>query len=479
MKVLYPIFCLVILLSVSATGLCLPIIKSTAEDQTAVEVTVYNDLGLIKEVRKVELSGGEAELRFMDVASSIMPTTVHVRSLNYPDDFTLLEQDYEYDLINEDKLLDKYVGKKIKIIDRKEFLDRKEVIDATLLSNNQGQIYRINDEIYLGHPGLKVLPEIPETLISRPTLTWLYACPEYVEGNSKKDNIHNLEVSYLAGNLSWKADYVAVLDEDDASADISGWVTIDNKSGASYKNAHLKLIAGEINIVKERTEDRAAYLMAMTPVKTQQFKEKEFFEYHIYNLQRSSTIKNNQTKQINLLEANGIKTQKELMLYGSKSYFISHYQQQRPGQPADIYVKFKISKEDNLGIPLPAGIMRLYKYDKDNGLQFIGEDRIEHTPEDEEISLKLGKAFDVIAERSQIDYKQITSLLHESEWEITIRNRKKMDITVGVVEPFSDNWEVINSSHPYKKVDAFTIRFDVNIPSNEEVKLRYRVRVGL
>lgn len=472
MRVWYPIFCLVILLSVSAIGLCASVIKSTAEDQTAVEVTVYNDLGLIKDIRKVELAGGEAELRFMDVASSIMPTTIHVKSLNYPDDFTVLEQYYEYDLINKDKLLDKYVGKKIKIIDFKEFQDRKEVIDAILLSNNQGQIYKINDEIYLGYPGLKVLPEIPETLIARPTLTWLY--------DSKKDNIHDLEVSYLAGDLNWKTDYVAVLDEDDASADISGWATIDNKSGASYKDASLKLIAGEVNIIEEGfKEDRAAYLMAMTPAKVKQFKEKGFFEYHIYNLQRRTTIKNNQTKQISLLEANAIKTQKELMLHGSKSYFTSHYQQQKSGQPVNVYVKFKNSKENNLGIPLPAGIMRLYKHDRDNGLIFIGEDRIAHTPEDEEISLKIGKTFDVLAERVQIDYKQITSLLHESEWEITIRNHKKMDITIGVVEPFSDNWEVINSSHPYKKVDAFTIRFDVNIQDNEEARLRYRVRVGL
>ena len=446
--------------------------KSDINDQVGVKVTVYNsNLGLIKDVRKVKLPEGEGELRFMDVAAHIMPVTVHVKSLNSPEDFAVLEQNYEYDLINANKLLDKYVGKKIKIIDWNKFQDRKDTIEAILLSNNQGQIYKINNEIFLGHPGYKVLPEIPENLIAKPTLTWLY--------DNKGKKAHTLEVSYLTKNISWKADYVLVLN-DDTSADLSGWITLDNKSGAMYKDAQLKLVAGDVHRVKRKQKDNRVFaLEAVKKAAVPQFKEKAFFEYHIYDLQRKTTIKDKQIKQVSLLEAEDASVQKELLVYGIRSYFTRKYRSRNPKQPVNVYIKFKNSRENNLGMPLPAGIMRLYKQDDDGSQQFIGEDRIGHTPKDEEVKLKIGKAFDVVAKRIQTDYKQITTKLHESEWEITLRNHKEKEVTVGVVEPLFGNWNVITSTHPFKKVDAFTIRFDVKIPKDKEVKIKYKVQVGL
>jgi hypothetical protein len=446
--------------------------KSTIDDQVAVEVTVYNsNLALIKDTRKVSLSLGKGELRFMDVASHIMPVTVHAKSLNYPEGFSILEQNYEYDLMNANKLLDKYVGKKIKMIVWNEFQDRKEVVEATLLSNNQNQIYKINDEIFLGHPGIKVLPEIPENLIAKPTLTWLY--------DNKNKAGHDLEVSYLTNNISWKADYVVVLNVDDTSADVSGWVTLDNKSGATYKNASLKLIAGDVHRAEEEFKDRVYMMKQMERAAAPQFEEKAFFEYHIYDLQRKTTIKDKQTKQVSLLEATGAKIQKELLVYGIKSYFTRPYRGQTPKQTVNVYVKFKNTKKNSLGMPLPAGIMRLYKQDDEGSLQFIGEDRIDHTPKDEAVSLKIGEAFDVVAERIQTDFKQITTRLHESEWEVTLRNHKEEDVKVGIVEPLYGNWTVISNSHPYEKVDAFTIRFNIDVPKDKEVKVKYRIRVGL
>ncbi len=446
--------------------------KSTIDDQVAVEVTVYNsNFGLIKDTRKVSLSLGKGELRFMDVASHIMPVTVHAKSLNYPEGFSILEQNYEYDLMNANKLLDKYVGKKIKLIVWNEFQDRKEVVEATLLSNNQNQIYKINDEIFLGHPGIKVLPEIPENLIAKPTLTWLY------DNKNKAD--HDLEVSYLTNNISWKADYVVVLNVDDTSADVSGWVTLDNKSGATYKNARLKLIAGDVHRAEEQFEDRVYMMKQMERAAAPQFEEKAFFEYHIYDLQRKTTIKDKQTKQVSLLEATGAKIQKELLVYGIRSYFTRLYRGQTPKQTVNVYVKFENTKENSLGMPLPAGIMRLYKQDDEGSLQFIGEDRIDHTPKNEEVSLKIGEAFDVVAERIQTDFKKITTRLHESEWEVTLRNHKEEDVKVGIVEPLYGNWTVISNSHPYEKVDAFTIRFNIDVPKDKEVKVKYRIRVGL
>ena len=467
-------FLVVALLFVCSATLCAEeVLKSTIDDQKSVEVTVYNNnLGLIKDTRNIDLPVGVGELRFMDVASSIMPVTVHIKSLNQPNKFFILEQNYEYDLMDQDKLLDKYVGKKIKLIDSNKYQDRKDIIEAELLSNNKGQIYRIDNEIYLGHPGYKVLPEIPENLIAKPTLMWLY--------ENSTNSPHNIEVSYLTNNIGWKADYVLVLNQDDSKGDLSGWVTLNNRSGATYKDAKLKLVAGEVNRAKDKMqymdyEVRSPSLSASR----EQFQEKAFFEYHIYDLERKTTIKDNQTKQVSLLEASDIKTEKEFLVYGVRTWYTRQYMEDLPKQPVNVYIKFKNEKKNNLGMPLPAGIMRLYKEDDEKSLQFIGEDRIEHTPKDEEIRLKIGEAFDVVCERVQTDYKQITTRLYETEWEVTLRNHKEEDVVVGIIEPLYGNWKVINNTHQYEKKDAFTIRFDVKVPKDKEVKVKYRIRVGL
>ncbi|MDR4508041.1 MAG: hypothetical protein MRJ65_07355 [Candidatus Brocadiaceae bacterium] len=446
--------------------------RCTLEDQIAVEVTVYNDnIGLIKDIRKIDLPVDEGELQFMDVASHIMPETVHVRSINNPGGLTVYEQNYEYDLMSAEKLLDKYVGKKVKIMVTNEYHDRKEVIDATLLSNNDGQIYKIQEEIFLGHPGIKVLPGIPENLVSQPTLTWLYA--------NRNEAYHNLEVSYLTSNINWKADYVMVLNGDDTLSDISGWVTLDNKSGTTYRKAKLKLIAGDIHRTEVRGKEMLLSASAVKMVADSQFEEKPFFAYHIYDLQRKTSIKDKQTKQINLLEANGVKIRKEFIVRGTKRYYTANYSEQLTKEDVHVYIYCRNTKENNLGMPLPAGIMRLYKQDDEESLQFIGEDRINHIPKDEEMELKVGNAYDIVAERRQTDYKQITTKLYESEWEIVLRNHKEGTVTVGIIESLSGNWSMVKNSHPYKKEDAFTVRFDVEVPGGGETRVAYRIKVGL
>ena len=466
------LFLVVILFSSVAEADKNVVSKSTIDDQIGVEVAVYNNnIGLIKETRKLTLPSGEGELRFMGVASQILPVTVHVESLNYPSDFSVVEQNYEYDLINADKLLDKYVGKKVKIVVWNEYQDRKETVDAVLLSNNNGQIYKINNEIFIGHPGIKVLSKLPEDLIARPTLTWLY------DNNTTKE--HNLEVSYLTNNISWKADYVVVLNKDDTSGKISGWITLDNRSGATYRNARLKLIAGDVNRVTDTYRGKAVMMSRMERQAVSQFEEKPFFEYHIYDLQRQTTIKDKQTKQVSLLESTGVKIQKEFLVEGSQGIFTRYYQRNNSKQPVNVYIKFMNTEENNLAKPIPEGTMRLYKKDSEGSQLFIGEDRIDHTSVGEEISLKIGEAFDVIAERVQTDYKQISKGLHESEWEITLKNHKDVDVIVNIIEPLTGNWSVINNSHPYTKKDAFTINFDIPVPKDKEVKVKYRLQIGL
>ena len=445
------------------------VIHSSRGDQEAVAVTIYNhNLGLVKETRSVSLPHKSGELRYADVASHIIPASVHVRSLTSADKFDVLEQNYEYDLMNPDKLLDKYVGKEITIVDFNEYNNQKQEIQAKLLSNNDGQILKIGDKIYLGHPGYRALPQIPENLIAKPTLMWRYGN----RGIAKQQ----LEVSYLTNRISWQADYVLVIGKDDRTGDLGGWVTIDNKSGATYPNATLKLVAGDINRVeKPRGREPYATKMALSEA-APRFREQEFFEYHLYDLQRTTTIKDNQTKQIQLMDAKDIAMQKRYFLRGEQQYFFGRYGNEDKRQ-ANVELEIENRDKNNLGVPLPAGIVRMYKKDADGSQQFVGEDRIEHTPKNEKITLTAGEAFDVVAERKQTDFEQIGTKAFETAWEIELRNHKKGDVTVSIEEPLRGDWKIVSKSHEYNKIDAHTIGFDVTVPKNGKTTVTYRVRI--
>ncbi len=448
------------------------VVKSTIQDQAAVQLTVYNhNLGLVKDIRSITLKAGQGELRFMDVAAHILPASVQVNALNPEHPFTVLEQNYEYDLMNADKLLDKYVGKTIKIMDWNRYQDRKEVVEAELLSNNQGQVYRIDDEIYLGHPGYKILPKVPEDLIAKPTLTWLYS--------NQASCQQQLEVSYLTEKISWKADYVLTLNAPDSLGKLSGWVTLDNQSGGTYRQAELKLVAGDVHRVQPKKAQQTMLMKSMQDSGAEQFKEESFFEYHLYDLQRKTTVKNRQTKQISLLTAENIALQKEFIVSGNKNAFLHKIGNRNEQVPVQVFINFANSRDNNLGMPLPAGIVRLYKEDSAQSLHFIGEDTIDHTPKDERLRLLIGEAFDLVAERRQTEYRQISSRLHESAWELSLRNRKQEAVTLSVLEPMSGNWQVLDASHPYEKQDAFTLKFPVKLKPDEEQKIRYKLRIGL
>ncbi|MBF0486145.1 MAG: DUF4139 domain-containing protein [Candidatus Omnitrophica bacterium] len=466
----------ILLLLVPSIGFTAESLKSTIDDQSSVALTVYNsNMGLVKDVRKLSLPKGEGELRFMDVASGIIPESVHVRSLNAPDKLSVLEQNYEYDLISREKLLDKYVGEKVKLLNFNEYQGKQETVEATLVSNNNGQIYEIGNEIYLGYPGYGVLPKLPENLIAKPTLTWLFK-NEFPDGQ-------DVEVSYLTNGVTWRADYVLAIDKDDKLGDLSGWVTLDNQSGTTYKDAGLKLVAGKVNVIEHAPMGRAmrfnAELSVAKSADAAQFAEQAFFEYHLYDLNRKTTVKDKEKKQVSLLEATGVPLTKEFRVFGQTWWFAQHNNGQKQKQPVEVMMTFKNSEADHLGMPLPLGIVRLYKEDNSGGLQFIGEDNIEHTPKDEDVKLKVGEAFDVVAERNQTAFQQM-GRVYESTWEVTIRNHKKEDIVVNVVEPLSgfSDWEVTTSSFPYKKLNASTLEFEVPVAKDAEAVLTYTVRAN-
>ena len=448
------------------------IIATGIEDQSGVEVTVYNvNLGLVKDRREIKLFKGTGEVRFMDVPSQIIPASVHVKSLLDHEGLQVLEQNYEYDLLNPQKLLDKYVGREVSLYIKNPYSEREETVTATLLSNNGGPIFRIGDEITFGHPGRIIFPEVPETLISKPTLVWLV--------RSELSTAQNIEASYLTNGINWRADYVVTLNDTDDRADLTGWVTIDNRSGATYRNARLKLVAGDVHRVRDEYEYKDKMLRAaeMAAKAAPQFREEEFFEYHIYTLSRPSTIKDNQMKQIGLVNAGTIPVYKELLFHGAAFYYYNRYGDAMQNQKVGVFVEIENKEEHNLGIPLPKGIVRVYKLDSDKSLQFVGEDSIDHTPKDEKVRIRLGDAFDVVGGRKQTDWKKIAADSYEASFEISLRNHKKEDVVVKVVEPIPGDWTILSTSHEYIKTSAFTAEFKVPVKKDKETVIAYRVRM--
>lgn len=449
---------------------------STIEDQKSVAITVYNsNLGLVKDTRTLRLPRGTSQLKFMDVAQQINATTVHIKSLTAPDALSVVEQSYEYDLLNPQKLLDKYVGQELTLVLKtvENNTEKLTPTRATLMSNNSGQVWQISGQIVINPTNIAEIrfDRLPQDLIAKPTLVWTL--------NNTGADTHTVEASYLTQGLNWRSDYVVVVNQNDTKADLNGWVTLTNNSGTAYRNADLKLVAGDVNRVRDEQFMQKGEAMRVGAAAAQpQFQEQAFFEYHLYTLQRKTNIKNNETKQISLLSAADFGIKKELVINGQPYYFQGY---NNPGEPikekVGVFVSFKNAKENGLGQPLPAGVVRVYKADSSGAQQFVGEDRIDHTPKDESVRVKLGDAFDVVAERKQTDYKTIARRVFEYAYEIRIRNHKDEAVTVIVNEPIGGDWEIINSSFPAEKTAAFAARFNVPIVKDGEAVLSYRVRV--
>jgi hypothetical protein len=391
---------------------------------------------------------------------------VHLKSLTDPAGLRILEQNYEYDLLSSQKLLEKYVGKKVRL-----YQGSGSYVEATLLSTN-GPVFDINGQIHMGHHGQVVLPSLPENLVSKPTLMWFL--------RNAATAPQRVEASYLTGGITWKADYVVVLNAADDRADLTGWVTIDNKSGATYREAALKLVAGDVNRARDDRTRQAmemAAKAAVAPPGSRDFASESFFEYHLYTLDGRTTIKDNQTKQLTLMAAAGVPVRKELAFFGTRDYYRTQYGTPMSNQKVSVFVELANTKANSLGIPLPKGRMRVYKADQAGSQQLVGEDWIDHTPKDERIRVKMGEAFDVVGERIQRDWRKIGSALYEVEWEIALRNHKKEDVVVSVIEPVPGDWDVLRETQAHEKVDAHTLRYRVPVPKDGAAKLTYRVRL--
>jgi hypothetical protein len=441
---------------------------TTKKDQVDLSVTVYNsNTALVRDVRQIHLQAGTMPLRFEDVAASIMPPTVHFRSLTEPTKLGVVEQNYEFDLLDPQKLMEKYVGREV------AFDVNGVEMKGTLLSNNNGQIWRVNNEIITGLPvGTFHFPELPNNLYSRPTLVWT------LENHGPEEQ--RVEASYLTGNMNWNADYVLTVGRDEKAADLDGWVTLANTSGAAYENAKLQLVAGGLHRTQQ-TMNRAAakgMVVALAAPMAQQFEQESFSEYHLYTFARRTSIQNNESKQISLLSGTGIPVEKYLLVEGESYYYRNPQGIGNPiPQTVKVYYRFKNDEKSNLGMPLPAGTVRVYQADSKGGIQFAGEDRISHTPKDETLRIYVGDAFDVVAERKQTDYKKIAPDEHEMEYQITLRNHKEAPVNVEVREPIGGDWEVLNSNFKWTKLDSRAIGFEIPVEKDGSATLDYRVRV--
>jgi hypothetical protein len=444
-------------------------------DQTDLNVTVYNsNIALIRDVRNLTLPGGTFRLKFMDIAATVNPATVHFRSLTDPEKLGVIEQNYEYDLLEPAKLLHKYVGKEVTLV--RSYMDnnttKHEEIKATLLSDNNGQVWRIGNDIVTGaYAESYRFPEVPGNLYDRPTLVM-----SLENSGAKKQQI---EASYLASNLSWNADYVLTVARDDKNADLDGWVTVVNNSGTAFHNARLQLVAGDVNRVATASYTRAMEINGAVPAAkaAPQFQQENFSEYHLYSLGRKTSVEDKETKQISLLQGSGVPVEKIFMVNGQSYYYRN---QQNPGAPLKdpvmVYYKFKNEEKAGLGIPLPAGNVRVYQKDSKGGVLFAGEDRIDHTPKDEFVNIHIGNAFDVVAEHKQTDYKRIDTHTWEMEFEVTLRNHKDGPVTVQVNEPIGGDWEMLSSSYKYTKTAAFAAQFNVPVDKGGTSVLKYRIR---
>ncbi len=475
--------------------------QSVAGDRTAVDLTIYNqNLSLIREERIIRLVKGMSRVVLPDIPATIDGTSLHFISLLDPAAVRVLEQNYQYDLVHQAKLLEKYVGKEVEFVridpsTEKEFTVRGKLIATGYYLQPQhgspvpnyystgGMIAEIDGKIEINPVGRLILPSLPEGLILKPQLEWLV--------NNDRAGQHGTEISYLAGLLSWNCNYVALLNKDDSRIDVTGWVTLTNNSGTSFKNAGLKLVAGDVNVVKEafEYEARLAKSQAVADASAPQFKQTDLFEYKLYSLQRHTDLNNNETKQIELISANNAAAKKMFIYDGLADqwrYWYRNYSYRSQGSfgqqsntKVGVYVTFKNDDASGLGIPLPKGKVRVYKRDDDGKEQFIGEDQIDHTPKDEEVKLYLGNAFDIVGERAQKDFKSYAAgHVVEETIEIKVRNHKDETVEIQVYEhPWRwSQWDIVKSNTDWTKVDQTTLRFPVKISKGGEKAVTYTIR---
>lgn len=450
-----------------------PSFESSAADRRALSLAIYSqNLALVREKRAFNRPGGILRLRFSDISEKIIPSSVAVES---ECGLKVLEQEYQYDLLAVDKLLEKYIGREVTL----ERLDKRtntpEKVTGILLSLDGGRIMKFGDRVEIDPEGRFILPEVPENFVTRPSLTWLM--------DSGKNGGCMLDVSYLTTGIFWSCDYVLELDHEKSAAELSGWVSIDNRSGAEFQDAELILVAGELNRAVSSSSDRIQMLeMKAAPQMAAQaaggsFEREESFEYYRYCLQRKTNLPDKQVKQIELFRLEGLKPERIYRLEGGQNFYFGPMGETPREEQVPVYLEWVNGGANYPGMPLPAGLVRIYETEPGGAKFFSGEDRIGHTPAERKISLKAGKAFDLVAERKQTEFKRLSDRLRQVSMEIKLVNRKKEAVIVQVEEVFPGDWKITGSSHPYEKLSSNRVKFSPGVPPGGTVTVVYSVQL--
>lgn len=447
---------------------------TTAMDQKEVAVTIYNDdLALVKDARRVGLERDFNRLAWRGVSAQMRPETALLRNVGHPGGFRLQEQNFDFDLLTPEKLLEKNLNKTVTVIRTNPATGAETREDATVLAASGGTVLKFADRIETGVPGRLAFSGVPENLRDKPTL--VVSLVNAVAGEQ------DLELSYLTGGMSWHADYVAELNERDDRLDFSGWVTLTNQSGAAYPNARLQLVAGDLNRVRGRQPGpREPMAMAAKMAEAEDLRQESLFEYHLYTLQRPTTLSENQTKQVALLSTTGVSARKEFLLGGASHYYFGQYGDIGQKLKVAVFVEFR-NKGEGLGVPLPRGVVRVYKKDAQGNAQFVGEDRIDHTPRNEVVRLRLGNAFDVTADRKQTDFQRLApesrhAAVFETAYKLVLKNARKEAVDVVVREPVPGDWTMVSESQPHTKAASGIAEWKIRVPADGEATLTYRVR---
>jgi hypothetical protein len=443
-------------------------LSSTAQDRSALAITVYNDnLALVKEQRKLVLPAGTVRLALREVSAQLQPETALLGAVTGAP-LGLLEQNFDFDPLTPQTLLDKYLGHPVTVIRSNPATGAETREQATVIGNQDGTVLRFADRIETGVPGRLAFDSVPPTLRDRPTLSVLLQA----QGGPQ-----TLELSYLTGGLSWQADYVARLSADSKTLDLSGWVTLNNRSGAAYENARLQLVAGSVNRVQAQqdaprlSEMRAKVALAAPP------QQEALGDVHLYSFERPTTLGQNQTKQLALLSALQVPVTQDYVLQAAGPYYLDREGSPVKGVKPAVFLNFK-NQGGQLGVPLPAGVVRVYAQDSRGGAQFVGEDRIAHTAANEALRLRLGEAFDITADRVQTQFRRLSERQSESAYQWTLRNAKPVAVTVQVQERLLGDWQITQQSLPHRKDSAQQASWQVTVPAQGSAQLSYTAKVG-
>lgn len=449
---------------------------TTLDDQTSVAVTIYNDnLALVKDQRQILLEKGFNNLAFRGVSARMRPETALLRSLNPNNQLQVLEQNFDFDLLTPQKMLEKYTGREVRLASINPATGIKTIETATILSTNNGITLKIGDKIVTNPQGSYIFDQVPDNLRDQPTLL--------TQLTNSSDKQQTIELGYLTSGLAWKADYVAELNRDETQLDLTGWITLTNQSGTAYNNAKLQLVAGDINQVQpELSRSALPQVAMMKSMNDSAVAEESLFEYHLYSLDRTTNLADKQTKQVALLSASSVPINKEFLLQGRDYYYNSSYGDLGQKIKIAVFIAFNNGKKAHLGLPIPKGTVRVYKNDSKGSAQFIGEDRIDHTPKNENIRLKLGDAFDVTADKKQTEFNKAKFFAphhaaYQSSYEIKLSNAKTEPVTVTVREPVPGDWKIVKESHQHQKVASGTAQWQITIPAESTETLNYSVLV--